>query len=1600
MIRSCFLLSITLLFSNLGLTKNSFPANDLSLSISVVSTQQPNCSNPFGSITVVATGGVPNYTYAWSNGATGATISGLDAGVYDVVATDSEGNQADLQITLDEDFEAPFADAGDPIHVACTNTVVSLNGNASSGPNFTFQWVASNGGRIVSGAQTLSPVVDHIGSYQLTVTNLTNGCTASETTLVTAQNVAPAAIATGGVINCLSSTVTLDAEFTTLHTTFKWQGPGGFMSNLENPVVSVIGNYVFTVTDTLTGCIGKSTAVVTSNFAVPNADAQGGGTITCAQPTVQLFGISTTPNASFSWSGPNGFLSFEQNPVVSTGGVYTLTVQNPVNGCTASDALTVGTNLVAPIPTAAAIGTLTCSNQMVQLSGNSNTPGVTYSWVGPNNFMANLQNPAVSVPGVYTLTVKNPINGCTGSASATVTQNIAQPNVSATGGVKTCSSPAVTLMGNSTTPGVSYSWTGPNGFNSSQQNPSVLFVGTYTLRVTNPVNGCSATANATVSQNVSPPSISASSPTITCSNPSVQINTNSSPQGLTYIWTGPNNFSSTEKNPTVSASGFYAVTATNPANGCTNSTTVFTNANTTPPFAFAGENKSLNCFFNTILINGSFSSTGTNFTYLWTTWDGNIVGGATTLYPSVNEPGTYTLRVTNTQNGCVAFDSMTVTQSLPVTATITQTTPVHCSGGSNGTATVAGGGGSLFYNFNWSNGRTTAAINGLSAGTYTVTVMDTEGCSATATATIAQLVLDANINVSHQTVPGVNNGSATVTGFGGTAPYTVLWSTGAVTLTIGSLAPGPYSVTVTDSKGCTVVKTTNVNAANCILTGSAVGTNLSCFGVNNGSATINLSSSLNPITYAWSNGGSTKTINGLAPGTYTVTATDASACTVVQSVLITQPNALLAAISAQSNPRCPNSTDGFISAGASGGTQPFTYKWSNNASTASISSLTAGNYTLTVTDANNCTSTVSAVLSAPSPISIAVVQKTDVACASSNDGAISVSVQGGVAPYTYFWSNGATQASTSGLSGGTYTLTVTDHNDCSSTISATIAVQDQIPPTLQLKNATVDLDNNGFVSVSATIFDNGSFDNCGITTWTVTPNTFNCSNIGQNIVTITATDLGGNVSTGTAMLTVQDNIVPTLNCPSNIVTGACNPTVQFNAPQVLNNCAFNPNQLVQTNGLPSGAHFPTGSTIQSFRYTDEAGNIGECSFIVTVDEGVDILNSSTPASCAGNCDGSATLTQISGTPIQIFWSNGQSSPHLSGLCPGNYTATISDSYNCTQTQSVEISVQDIQPPSLACPSNIAASYCAPTVYNQPLVNDNCPVNPANIQLISGLPSGVIFPVGNTLQTFSYTDGGGNTGQCSFTVSVAGPANHSAAVQSVTCANLCNGFASLTLSGGDGPFSIQWSNGQVGNMATNLCAGNFGYSITDVYGCAQAGTVAISQPAVLNIVVDQVLNDVGNAGVGSIQITVNGGVPPYSYHWTRNGQFFAATMDIANLFAGQYIGVVTDANGCTVSSGSVTITSVVSTQTPNWTQELSIAPNPATEAVWLDFSAPLGQSGQLQLIAPNGRVARQRYLEPNDQQLRLDVSDLPAGLWFVQLRLADGQSTTRKLVVAQ
>src|SRR5262249_31246188 len=147
-------------------------------------------------------------------------------------------------------------------------------------------------------------------------------------------------------------------------------------------------------------------------------------------------------------------------------------------------------------------GNLTCAITSVQIKATSPTGGVSFHWTGPGGYTSNAQNPTVSNPGTYIVTVTNPVNGCTSTASATVTQDITKPGANASGGTLTCTATAIQITSSSSTGGVTFSWTGPGGFTSKQQNPTVTNPGTYIVTVTNPTNGCTSTATASVLQNV------------------------------------------------------------------------------------------------------------------------------------------------------------------------------------------------------------------------------------------------------------------------------------------------------------------------------------------------------------------------------------------------------------------------------------------------------------------------------------------------------------------------------------------------------------------------------------------------------------------------------------------------------------------------------------------------------------------------------------------------------------------------------------------------------------------------------------------------------------------------------------------------------------------------------------------------------------------------------------------------------------------------------------------------------------------------------------------------------------------------------------------
>ena len=990
--------------------------------------------------------------------------------------TNGNGNTSgDLAIS----FSETYAFTGPPPVSATISTTsdVSCNGGSDGsatvtpgGGNqpYTYLWSIGN-----QTGQTVNNLI--AGTYTVTVTGSGGSGSATATTVITQPTAIVVNVSVVGSINCSQSSVTATASASggAGQYTYAWSN-----LNTANPATYFNGGaHSLTVTDA-NGCTKVSLFNIIQNTTPPTATATA-GIISCSQPTTTVQASSSTTNAVYAWSGPNTFTSSQQTATVNAAGTYTVTVTNPVNGCTNTATATVTGNAAPPTATASG-GAISCTNSSVQLTAGTNASQPGFLWSGPciTSANQNQQNPVVNCSGTFTVVVTNMLTGCTNTATAIVTQNTTPPTLSITaGGPLTCTTTSVAVMTTTNAQNPIFNWSGPGGFTATTQNINVQVPGSYTVTVTSPGTGCTATAVATVVQNSTPPSVSTMpSGPLTCTTTSVAVTTTTNATNATFSWAGPGGFTASTQNINVQAPGSYTVIVTSTANGCTSTAVATVTQNTVPPIVSIATPGILNCNTGTIQLNGLASSQGNNFTYAWTTTNGSIVSGATTLTPTINASGIYNLLITNTSNGCTATAAITVTLAPAPSAAVTNIIHVACFGGTTGSATVTATGGTGPYTPLWSNSTMTATNTNLPAGTYTVTVTDGNGCTATASVTINQPpVLVVTASATPQTAIGVNNGTASAVAAGGTGVYAYLWSNTATTPNITGLAPGTYTVKVTDANGCTAVKAVTVNSVTCNVLATVTATQVRCQGAADGSATVNLTGATAPVTYLWSNGMITAAINGLIAGNYQVSVTDGNGCSVVGSTSIMEPATLNANATATAV-TAANLNDGQAIAQPTGGTAPYTYVWNTGAATPAISGLMPGNYTVTIVDANSCTVMQTIVVNAFNCALITSVSTTNATCLESANGSATVVVAGGSAPYAYVWSNGSSLATAANLLAGMYAVTVMDMAGCTSHAAATVTVADIVAPTLGCPG-DISLCGANLVTYVLPVIT----DNCGLT---------------------------------------------------------------------------------------------------------------------------------------------------------------------------------------------------------------------------------------------------------------------------------------------------------------------------------------------------------------------------------------------------------------------------------------------------------------------------------------------------------------------------------------
>jgi gliding motility-associated-like protein len=402
-----------------------------------------------------------------------------------------------------------------------------------------------------------------------------------------------------------------------------------------------------------------------------------------------------------------------------------------------------------------------------------------------------------------------------------------------------------------------------------------------------------------------------------------------------------------------------------------------------------------------------------------------------------------TVTITDANNISI-IDTIILNSPTALNSNIIINNQISCFGFTDGNISVSLTGGVLNYTYLWENNSIINNRQNLGIGNYAVTVTDANGCVDTISINLTEppiltvsITQDSIYNGFAVSCNGSNNGNVTAIPTGGTPNYTYVWNNSQTTASAINLSAGTKTVTVTDANNCVATQTIALNeptvlTINTVINTNYNGFNISCNGENDGSATATISGGIGNYTYLWSNGQTTATANNLTAGTFTVTATDGNGCPIIDNVTLTEPTPFVATTSVISNYNgaaisCNATSDGIVTATLSGGIPNFVYQWNNGQTTATANNLSVGTYTVTVNDANGCTASNNIAINEPTALT-----NTLTAASNSCDGLLDITATttGGTGNYSYQWNTNGTTNVILDVSTGTYSVTVSDANNC------------------------------------------------------------------------------------------------------------------------------------------------------------------------------------------------------------------------------------------------------------------------------------------------------------------------------------------------------------------------------------------------------------------------------------------------------------------------------------------------------------------------------------------------------------------------------------------
>jgi len=1443
---------------------------------------QANCGDPDGAINLSVTGDYSPFTYAWSNGETTEDLTGLEAGTYQVFVSNTNGCTDSMTFNLNNISSLNIASTITQVTcVGGTNGAIDVTPSGGTAP-YTFAW---NTGQTTEDISAVG-----VGTYVYTLTDDT-GCTLNENIILGSLPAISINLTTSANEFCGQANGQINVNVSGGSGSYSYAWDNGTttqnISNLHS------GSYTITVTDA-NGCSGSNSFTILND--VSNCSSYCYLTVASNEITSENCGDGTgaidinisnaTQPYNVSWS--TGATSDDISSL--SAGSYSVTVTD-ANQCTVTENITVGNNS----------GTLAISTSQITNDncGNSNgSINITVTGgTSPYNFSWNTGDSSEDITGLaageYEITLTDD-NGCSitqlftvGNNTGTLTETAGTINENCGNGFGIIN---MTLTGGASP--FTYNWS--NGATSEDLNG--LSAGTYTCTITDNV-GCQLVSSDYVITN-STGSLALNAINITneeCGNGLGEIDLvlAGGALPLTYAWSN----TAVTEDITGLSTGIYSCTVTD-NNGCqvmTGDKTVFNTASD-----IAVTTASLTdevCGNSTGAIDVTISGGTIPYTLSWS-------NGPTSEDLTALSAGDYVLTVLD-DTGCSYNYTETVTNN-PGTLDITSTTAIneYCGNGA-GSINISITGGTIPYVFAWSNGSTDEDLTGLSAGNYSLNLTDDNGCITSTSATLMGEGISITTNTVNDEICGNGSGSIDLTLVGGTTPYSFTWNNGSTSEDLSNIASGDYTVNIADAAGCLLTNdyTVGNNTNGLEITNTTV-TNETC-GDGTGAIDITVVGGSLPLTISWDNGATTEDLVGLNAGDFAINVLDNQGCTLSETSTVTNNSSgFLATVTSFTDESCGNAT-GAIDVTITGGLIPYTFAWNNGETTEDLTGLSAGTYTLTVTEGNGCSVVLTQVIgNITGTLAISNVNLQNENCSNSS-GYIDLTLTGGTMPYTYLWNTAETTEDLSGISAGDYNCTITDDVGCS--ISTAVTITDEGGGVSTIPTITDELCGNGSGTIEVIVSG-------GISpytySWTgATPST--CCDYTLNM-----TDQGNSWNGASITVLINGNSIGNFTVPGggantetfNVCSGD-QVTLEWNSGNFDNEVAF---ELLDPSGTPIYTHTmgtaPIPGTLSVF---------------------------------TGNCPTTANNTTA-----------------ITNLSSNDYDLLITDAVGCTITETYTVV-------NTALPLVFTSVTVTDDICNQGNGQINVTINPANglTYLIDGTPGfgppGLFFGLNEGSYLINVEDANGCTSDSlitvgnlvTFTTTIVNTTNEDCGQG--------NGLIDIDLTGGTN-FTYLWNNGESTQDLSNLSAGTYACTITDTDNtCQDEITVAILNNS--DITATAVLtNESCGDGSGAIDITIVGSTT-LNYNWS-NGQ---TTEDLTGLSAGTYSCIITNTvTGCLAN---------ISEDVQNTTTGIAI-----TGTVNNEFCG--NQNGSITLNVSNGS-GNYTYLWSNAQTTQ-NINALSAGTYTV------------------